>query len=178
MKHKGPFLKYTLLFFLTLSALLADLKELNSYQAAFKQVVTDEDNITITYSGMFYAKKPYFTLWRYDSPVPKSVYINHTMMAIIEPELEQVITRKYNKKFSLFKMLTKAKKIDAHTYKKVIDGKHYTLKVSGDRIETLSYYDDFDNHVKISFSAQKPDPKLPNNFFRIRYPQEYDMVSE
>ncbi len=171
-------MKLLTLFFILSLSLWADIRTLSSYQAAFKQVVRDEDNVTITYEGMFYAKKPSYTLWRYTKPVTKSVYIDHGRLAIIEPDLEQVITRKYNEKFSLFKLLKEAKKVGKNSYKQIIDGKHYTLKASGNRIQTLSYFDDFDNHVTIYFSKQRPNPKLPNSFFKIRYPEGYDIISK
>ena len=96
----------------------------------------------------------------------------------MEPELEQVIHKKGMVTFTLFSVIKKAKKKDAHTYIHTIEGINYTLLAKNETINTLSYTDTLGNSVEIKFTQQEPNKHLTNKRFHAKYPSDFDIISE
>lgn len=166
------------LIFLFHSFVLANFEAINSYYAHFVQTVVDNENATITYKGDFYAKRPFYALWQYKSPTPKSVYIKDRDITILEPDLEQAIIQQSQKSFTLFNILNDATKINATTYKKKVGDITYTLTLENDRIKTLHYIDAFENDVTITFSKTKSNIDLSAQSFKPTIPAYYDIIRQ
>ena len=83
---------------------------MNSYEADFRQVVTNDKGNILEYSGHIKIMKPQYALWEYLQPSTKLIYINKNMATIIEPDLEQVIVKKLHNSIDFFKILKNAKK--------------------------------------------------------------------
>ena len=171
-------MKLFTLLLLTINLSFAALNDLHSYQASFKQVVTDQENISITYEGSLALKEPHFALWVYTKPLPKSVYLIDKEISIVEPELEQVIRKKNATMFSLFSLIKEAKAVSKNRYETIVNEAVYTLEIKGDILQNLSYTDEFENRVKISFSNCKPNAKLAKNYFKVTFSEDFDIISE
>lgn len=172
------FIKIALVLVSINVSLVASMKNINSYQAAFKQTIIDQDDVKIVYTGTFQALKPLHAVWHYTSPVEKTVYINNQQIIIVEPELEQAIYKYSPNSFTLFNILDNAKKIAKNTYKKSINERTYTFKIDKDKLLNVEYLDNFENRVFITFSKQKPNIKLSNKSFHPLISEDYDIIKE
>lgn len=178
MKPQLHLIHYLITVILLTPGLEAKMKDLKSYEAAFKQTIIDQDNVKIVYTGTFKALKPLHAVWHYQTPVEKSVYINNQQVVIVEPELEQAIYKYSKNNFTLFNILDNATKIDKHTYEKRINDRTYKLKVNNDTILSLEYLDNFENKVYITFSKQKPNLTLQSKSFHPIISEDYDIIKE
>jgi outer membrane lipoprotein carrier protein len=171
--------KFFLLLILPLSSLFgAILLDMTSFQADFTQQIDDKENKVVTYTGKVYAKKPQTALWQYSTPVRKDVYISKKKVMIIEPEIEQVIVRQIKDDFDFFQLLQEAKKIGKNKYQAYYKEKLFTLYFDGKNIQKLTYKDNFDNEVTITFSNQKYNIQLQDALFTPVIPKEYDLIME
>ena len=107
----------SILFVLFISTFsFASINNINSFEADFKQIITDEKDKKLTYSGHILASKPQNALWNYTKPVKKKIYIQGHIVTIVEPEIEQVIRRELSSDFNFFKIIKRAKQIDKNKY--------------------------------------------------------------
>jgi|FLOH01.1.fsa_nt_gi outer membrane lipoprotein carrier protein len=169
-------MKFIFLSYLLVTSLFADFLDINSFRANFKQIVTDEDNKTLVYTGMLQAKKPQFALWFYKTPIKKSIYIRENRVIVIEPELEQVIVKDIPADFDFFHMLHNAKQINSNMYIATINSKKYTINLSNGIVSSLVYSDDFGNSVQILFSEQFQNTDIKETIFKPIIPSEYDII--
>jgi outer membrane lipoprotein carrier protein len=159
--------------------LYADLSSVNSFEADFSQVVQDENNQTLTYKGHIIATKPQYALWEYKTPIEKNIYISRYRLTVIEPEIEQVIKKSISSEFDFFKMLQHATKIDDTTYTTQLQNTLYKITlVDQNSIESISYKDNFENSVKITFSNQKINQKIDTKRFIPNIPIDFDIINE
>ena len=168
--------------FLIISMLIiqtyASILELNSFEADFTQSITDEKENTIKYKGHLKASKPQNALWSYTFPIEKSIFINKLEATIVEPEIEQVIIRRFHSEFDFFHMIKSAKKIAKDKYIATYNNIKYIINVSKNTVNSISYSDQFENKVKIKFSNQKQNHKIDKKSFIPKYSSDFDIIND
>lgn len=77
-----------LTFFIT--SLFAFGENIQSFEADFKQTITDDTGKVLSYEGRMHTKRPSFVLWNYTKPerIAKMLYINKTRAVLVQPMLE------------------------------------------------------------------------------------------
>ena len=171
-------MKLILASLLSYSLSYASLDTIESFQANFIQSVIDDKNATLQYSGNVAAEKQKNVVWHYLLPVQKDVYIDTYRVVIVEPEIEQVIIRKIQKKFDFFHMINNAKKIAQNKYETYYKEVKYTITMEKELIKSISYKDSFENDVNIVFSKQKQNIKIDEEVFVVKYSAEFDVITD
>ncbi len=158
----------------------ANALNINSIESNFRQVITNEENAKVSYSGKLYAKKDTNkALWEYQTPVVKKIYYTGDgKLVIIEPELEQVIYAKLHKIPNILKLLKDAKKSKDGRLTTRFNGIDYTIKTDGDLLSSVSYIDEMQNRVTITFSNEKININIPNSKFSYTIPSGYDILEQ
>jgi outer membrane lipoprotein carrier protein len=169
-------MKQLLLTLLCSTLSFATINNINSFKANFTQIITDDKNTSIKYSGLVQAQKPQNALWRYKTPILKDVYINQFKVVIVEPEIEQVIIKNIDSTFDFFVMIRDAKKIADNRYEANYKNTKFLILLKNNLIESIEYKDEFDNNVKILFENQKQNIKIDEDTFMPKYPVEFDIV--
>jgi outer membrane lipoprotein carrier protein len=168
---------------LILSAVLtlncyANIESLQYFEADFTQNITDDNEKVIKYKGHIKAAKPQYALWEYKSPINKQVYILPTEIVVIEPDLEQAIVKKLSRNFDIFTLIKNAKKVDKDHYVATFKNTKYTIKLKHDKLETISYIDEFENRVEIIFTNEEENKKIALTAFEPNIPEDYDLIKE
>ena len=172
-------MKYALLFSLLLTFVEANLIDLHSFQADFKQSITDDKQKILNYKGKVIATKPQNALWNYTYPISKLVYINSRTVTIVEPELEQVIIKNIESNFDFFKLVQNAQKISKQKYETFYKETRFFIKTDKNEIiESISYKDEFENDVVIHFSNQIINKPLNAEIFIPNVPLDYDVIRD
>jgi len=171
-------MKRVILAALLVTSTYANMNDINSFEADFSQNIVDDKGVKITYIGHIIASKPRYALWQYFKPIQKSVYILPNKIIVIEPDLEQVIIKHLNGNFDLFKIIHNAKKIDANKYLAKFKDKQYIITTENSKIKAISYKDELENDVRITFENQEENKKIPQEKYTPHIPDEYDIVSE
>jgi outer membrane lipoprotein carrier protein len=176
--QKRSSVKHILISLLLITQSFASLDSITSFEADFTQIITDDKNKVLTYSGHITASHPQYAKWNYTSPVKKDVYINEFKVTIVEPEIEQVIIKRIDSSFDFFKMISKANKVKENTYVANYKKKQFTITKSNNLIYSISYKDEFENSVKIIFDNQKQNHKLQKRVFMPHFPLYYDIIRD
>jgi outer membrane lipoprotein carrier protein len=163
--------------FLATSA-FANINNITSFEADFSQKIVDDKGVEITYKGHITASKPRYALWQYIQPIKKSVYILPNKIIVIEPDLEQAIIKHLKGNFDLFKIIHNAKKMAKNKYLAKFKDKKYILTTENSTIKSISYKDELENDIEITFENQKENKKIPQEKYIPHIPDEYDIVSE
>lgn len=171
-------MKYLFLAILISAQLFASLEEITSFEADFTQSITDEKDKTLIYSGHIVALKPQNVKWSYKEPVKKDVYINRFEVTVVEPEIEQVIIRRIESNFDFFKIISNAKKIEENKYLAYYRDSKFTIIKNKSFIESISYLDEFENRVKITFKNQKQNQNIDETVFKPIFPLEFDIIRD
>lgn len=154
------------------------MEEIHSFNANFTQDITNDKGTTLTYSGKVTALQPKYAHWQYVKPVKKDIYIDTDRVTIIEPEIEQVIVKHLSSDFNFFTMIKNAKQITKNSYETQFKDIKYTIKINNKNIQSISYQDEFDNKVLITFSKQQQNSKIDKKIFRPKIPLEYDIIQD
>lgn len=172
-------MKQTLLLLLLITTYAsAAITNIDSFEADFIQTITDDKDKVIKYMGHVVAKKPKSAAWNYTKPLKKQIYINKYEAVIVEPEIEQVIIRRFHNEFDFFKMISKAKQVSKKTYVTIHNNVKYTISMDNGLISSVSYLDQFENKVKIEFLKQKQNKKIDKKVFIPKYPIDFDIIRE
>jgi outer membrane lipoprotein carrier protein len=155
-----------------------DITSLESFEASFEQIITDDHNKTIKYSGEIFAQKPSSVLWKYRSPINKSVYIKDSVITIVEPELEQAIVKYISDDIDFLNIMAKAEKIDENSYVAEYKSQIFNIKLKDKSLKTISYKDSFENSVTIIFDNQKENIVIDESNFDIDIPEDFDLIRE
>lgn len=156
----------------------ASLSDIYSFKADFTQSVTDDKNATLIYNGHIQAQKPQNALWNYLKPIQKDVFINIFKVTVIEPEIEQVIIRKTESNFDFFMMVKNATKLAKNLYEAKYKDAKFLIRTKEEIIESISYKDEFENNVVISFENQKQNIHIEETTFIAQYPEGFDIVRD
>jgi len=171
-------MKYIIFLGLLFSFSYANFDNLNSFEADFKQTITDEKGKSLSYSGHLIASKPQNAFWKYTKPVIKNIYIDSSKIVIIEPDLEQAIVKRINSNFNLFEIIKNAQKIDKNRFKATFEDSNFIIKTDKSFIKSLNYKDKFDNNVSIIFSKEKINKVYKKDIFIPQIPEDYDIIRE
>jgi len=147
-------LRYIFILFTLFTLSLAEMVDLNSFDADFTQTIT------------------------YTKPIKKDIYISQKKVVIIEPEIEQVIIRRINISFNFFKMMQNAKKLDKNTYVTTFENSKYIIKIKKSKIKSISYKDEFENSVKIIFKNQIQNVAISQKIYLPNIPKGYDIIRD
>jgi len=171
-------MKYLVIMILNISSLFAFGDSIQSFQADFVQKITDEENKVLTYTGTIQSKRPNLVLWHYTDPINKKIYINDKQAVIVEPELEQAIIKQLQGEIDFFGILASAVLVDMTHYKASYKGIDFLLKEVNGVIESLSYTDQLENKVLITFSKQRQNRPLDDALFTPKVPKDFDIIQE
>jgi len=165
-----------LCFFFATMLFANDLKDINTFEASFKQSIINSSNKKILYTGKIYIKKPLKIFWKYNDPIEKLVYITNNIVTIIEPELEQAITSKLDNEFNILELLENSTKISPTQYLSTFQNIQYNLTIVDNKLKDINYKDSIDNTVLISFSNINQNKPIEDTIFKFQIPQEYDII--
>jgi len=154
----------------------ANIFDVNTYQAKFKQTVTNNSQQEILYKGELYLKSNGNVLWKYQDPLIKNVYISNSKVIIDEPELEQAIISDINDDINLLNILKESMKIDKSTYTNTINEVKYTIKVQGNDLKAIFYTDEIGNNIKIVFTQAIVNENIADETFTFIAPVHYDII--
>ncbi len=171
-------MKFKILFLLLSTQVFASISNITTFEADFIQVITDDKKKELHYNGHLLASKPQNAKWIYTTPIKKIIYINRYQATVVEPEIEQVIKRKISSNFDFFKIIEKAEKIDKNLYIAKYDSTSFTLEVKNDTLISISYLDQFENSVEITFSNHKQNQKIDKSLFIPKYPLDFDIIRD
>ena len=171
-------MKELLLLMLSVTLATASLNNITSFKANFKQTITDDKKKVLIYKGDLVAQKPQNALWRYSSPVKKDVYINSRNVTIIEPEIEQAIVKEIESNFDFFRMIHNAKKVDKNHLIAHYKNSKFTIEIDNENILSISYIDEFENDVKITFTQQIVNKDYHEDTFIPKIPLEFDIIRD
>jgi outer membrane lipoprotein carrier protein len=153
--------------------------QLNSLESNFKQSITNEQNSRITYSGKMYAtKQNNQALWIYTNPIDKKIYYKSGNIVIIEPELEQAIFAKLSRVPNVLSLLNSATRVSNNKLQTTFNNTVYTITTTGNKIKSISYTDEIQNRVVITFSGQKTNRPIANSKFVYNIPAGYDILEQ
>jgi len=165
---------FLLTFFYIFS--FAEILNINSFEADFKQVITNSEANKLYYTGHIKAKKPLYALWDYSTPSSKLIYVLDKKVTIIEPDIEQVIIKNIGISIDFFTILKHAKKIAVDTYIASFQSIKYTIKIKNKNLVSISYKDELDNSINIIFTHQKYNLIMQRKEFIPLIPQEFDII--
>lgn len=170
--------RFLLLFVVLVSNIFAsaNLDNLKTFKADFTQVIKNEMSKTIEYTGKVFIKNDGKVLWKYETPIIKNVYVLDDLAIVDEPELEQAIYTNLENSIDIVKLLKEAKKIDENKYETVLFNVKYLILLEGESIKSLSYTDQLENNIIISFFNIKQNTQIPNDTFIFIAPEYYDIV--
>jgi outer membrane lipoprotein carrier protein len=154
----------------------ADILNINTFEADFKQAIINELDKKIIYSGKVYVKKPMFALWKYKTPIEKDVYLYNNKVYIVEPDLEQVTITKLKDSINFLEIVNNAKKISSNKYITNLGSTKATINTKNNKIVKLQYIDSLSNKVEIDFTNQKVNQEITDDYFRLTIPSEYDII--
>lgn len=151
-------------------------KEKTSFEADFEQTVLNSSNSRIVYQGKLFIKEPSFILWKYNTPIQKDVYIRDDFVTIIEPELEQAIVSNLEKELNILNILKDAKKVTDNEYEAKLYDTDYLLQIKNDELEKISYKDELDNNITITFKNIRSNHHISNDIFKVTVPDDFDII--
>ncbi len=150
----------------------------SSIKSDFTQIITSPEGKELHYSGKFYAKKPYFALWKYEKPIEKMVYFKQNTIQIVEPELEQIIISTLSKTPNISKLLKQAKKIKTNLYQANYENIIYNIHTKNNVPYQITYEDKLDNQTSINFFNTHINIPLNDKIFNFKIPKEYDILRQ
>ncbi|HDZ4954582.1 TPA: outer membrane lipoprotein chaperone LolA [Campylobacter jejuni] len=162
------------MFFIFTGQLFALDLNFDTFSSDFKQTVKSK-NSTFSYSGHFILSKDQ-AYWSYNTPSKKEIYINKNQVTIVEHDLEQVIFSHLDNIPNLNEIFKKASFTDKDKLIAKYDNINYIIKLYQDKIQSISYKDEFENDVTINLNNQIKNPKTNPNVFKAQIPQDYDIV--
>ncbi len=170
---------YRFIFLLSLGISFLDANNfanIKSFKAQFIQTITNSSNSNIEYKGEVFIKNSGKVLWKYKTPIIKNVYINQNFAIIDEPALEQAIFTSLDDEMNIIKLLNSAKKIDKNTYKTKFYNIEYNIFVKDNQISSISYSDELENKVLISFFNIEQNIPIDDMIFKFSAPNYYDII--
>jgi outer membrane lipoprotein carrier protein len=75
-------------------------------------------------------------------------------------------------------MIKNAKKINNNTYMAIYKDSKFKIKTKENKIESISYKDELENNIVISFKNQKQNEKIEVSEFKPKIPLDYDVIQE
>lgn len=171
------FLIVTMILFSNIFA-SSQLEKLESFEADFVQLVMNETNKTIEYKGKVFIKSSGKVLWEYQTPIIKNVFVIDNVAIVDEPELEQVIYTTLENSIDIVKLLKDAKKVEENRYETNLYKVKYIISLENDKIKSLSYVDQLENKILITFLNSKQNSDISDDIFKFIPPEHYDIIKQ
>lgn len=168
---------FTMILFSNIFA-STQLEKLKSFEADFVQLVMNETNKTIEYKGKVFIKNNGKVLWKYETPIIKNVFVIENIAIIDEPELEQAIYTTLENSVDIVRLLKDAKKVDENRYETELYKVKYIIFLENNKIKSLSYKDQLENKIMITFSKQKQNAEISEDLFKFIPPDFYDIIKK
>jgi len=174
------YIKNIIIFLLIfkVSLIANDFKHIKTFEASFTQAITNPSGNVVNYTGHIHRKELNQIKWQYKNPIEKLVYIKKNNVTIIEPELEQAIVTKLDKEINILNLLQNAKKVSNNSYLSNFNNVDYSLKLQNGKLSQISYQDEIENDVIISFSNVKQNHKIDQQVFNFFIPLEFDIIKK
>jgi len=169
-------MKFLLGSLLTCKLLLGFPIELNTIESDFIQTIVDDHNKSIIYEGKLWAKKPSLAHWNYSKPIEKDIYMLHSKVTIIEPDLEQVIIKDIGDNIDIIAIISNSKKLAPEHYVAKYNEKDYHIYLDKKVLKSLQYMDDFDNKTAIDFINMRQNIDINETNLRAVIPKDYDII--
>lgn len=148
-----------------------------TFEANFEQTITNTSKNVIFYSGNIKASKQNI-LWQYEKPISKEVYVLGNDVIINEPELEQTIYTKLKNEINIVTLLSEAKKIDDNKYSTLIGDTEYILSLKDGVLLNISFKDEVENRVIITFKNQKINKDIDSKTFLFDQDPNFDIIKQ
>jgi outer membrane lipoprotein carrier protein len=150
----------------------------SSFQAKFRQTVTDVHKKVTTHEGGVLYSTPNRFKWSYIKPVKKDVCTDGKELLVVDYDLEQVSAYTILQGLNLSEILKNAKPHRKSVYNAVYKGKTYTIQVDNSkRLSRVAYFDDLDNAVLIIFDTIKyADKPIEDTLMQCKYPSSFDLI--
>ena len=171
-------MKYFLLLLITISFLYSKNINIDSFKANFVQTLTNDKGNSLVYKGVVVASKPQNMLWNYTYPAKKDIIIKEHKVTVIEYDIEQVQIRNIHGNFNFFKILKNAKKVKDNIYIAKFNNIEYKLNFKNNEINSISYLDELENNISITFTKQEENKKIDINIFTPLIPLDFDIIQE
>ena len=168
-----------LIISLFLSTLVfGNILDFKTISTSFKQIVKNKSGNEAIYKGELKIKGNDKILWSYKTPIVKNVFINKNSVIIDEPELEQAITSSLSDELNMVKIINNSKKISQNTYENTLDDTKYTIIIENNILKSVTYKDELDNKVTITFTNFQKDVSLSDTIFSFTIPKYYDVIKK
>ncbi|NQY93652.1 MAG: outer-membrane lipoprotein carrier protein LolA [Campylobacteraceae bacterium] len=167
---------FMLMFLLSSSLFANNIEDLKTFEAKFTQIIINNANKKIEYSGKIYIKEPSQIVWKYETPIIKNVYISKDFAIIDEPELEQAIFTTLKKEINIVKLLKSAKKIGSNIYVTSANDIDFELLIENRRIKSIKYEDEIENKITIIFTNIIQNETIDEKHFVFQAPDYYDII--
>ena len=167
---------FMLMFLLSSSLFANNIEDLKTFEAKFTQIIINNANKKIEYSGKIYIKEPSQIVWKYETPIIKNVYISKDFAIIDEPELEQAIFTTLKKEINIVKLLKSAKKIGSNIYVTSANDIKFELLIENRRIKSIKYEDEIENKITIIFTNIIQNETIDEKHFVFQAPDYYDII--
>lgn len=155
-----------------------ELKNLKSLEADFVQVVSTQEEMTLSYSGKLQAKAPNKAKWSYEPPMQKEVFVNDKELIVYEPALQQAHIQSLSTQQDFFEILSKAEQIEGEKRLKAeIDGVVYDIFLDSKGLpKRIEYSDNLENTTIITLENIKVNPKIADSVFVFVVPKGIDIL--
>ena len=157
-------------------ALYAFPVSLETLQCDFNQTITDEQNVSLVYSGNLHAKRPALAHWHYSKPVIKDIFIEDRQVTVVEPELEQAIIKEIGDDIDIIAILTHAKARSDTLYEARYHDRSYLIYLNGTTLERIVYDDDFGHSTVIRFFNVQQNAPIESELLKAHIPKGFDLI--
>ena len=149
-----------------------------SFRAAFRQTVTNDEKRQIVYLGKVDFSSPDHFKWYYTSPTQKEVCSDGKNLLVVDHDLEQVSGYRMDEGLDLSSILSHAKPHRKSVYIAKYQDRYYTIQVNSRmELSRIAYRDNLDNNVLIVFSRMKYGKKrISEREMKCTYPKHYDRI--
>ncbi len=155
-----------------------DFLDVKTFEASFTQTIINPSGNKVRYNGLLHIQEPNQIKWEYKNPIEKFVYVKKNSVTIIEPELEQAIVTQIDQEINILNLLKNAKKISTDTYLSLFNNVEYTLTLDNTKLVKITYKDEIENSVIITFKNVQQNHKINKDIFLFTIPFEFDIIKK
>jgi len=163
------------IFFILQISLFGFFENVHSFSSLFRQTVTS-DGKDIIYYGELYIQKPNSIVWKYKTPIEKSIYIRDNSVFMIEPDLEQVIIKSIPEALKFINILENSKKLTENRFITEVEGNQFLIILKDSILHRIIYQDEVENNIEITFLNPKNNIDIPTSIFVPIIPNDFDRI--
>lgn len=140
----------------------------------FTQKIVNDLGKEIIYTGEIFIDGENL-LWKYKTPLEKSILIKGSEVVITEPEIYQITVVRREEGINLKKIYDSSKAKSKSIREVMVDGVLMELHEGEEFIKKILFKDKLDNSVSIEFSAIESGEKNAAHF-TAHFPDDFDVV--